>query len=284
MKLLPTAVLFTAVQQVQVFWDCCSSVWLVFLSSFSSKEAFSKNLQLWHSILLQGNLLPTSYQEANRVIKQYLIPEFVFDICANDCIVFRGDKVTCPKCNHSRFRTGNIPKQTFHFLPLGPWLVRIFGIKDIFCIIHCHGGNNNIRKWRQMSDIHDSQKMKKAFSACCTFKGDPCGIGLLMCLDGLKPWSKNKSNYSMWPTALGQLNLPRSIRYNFANLIPVAIIPSQVLGKEPKYLYLFLEVLVDEILFLSRCKIYDTNQHAPFHATVEVVIYRIYSNKRPTSN
>lgn len=29
-----------------------------------SKEAFSKNLQLWHSILPQGNLLPTSYQEA----------------------------------------------------------------------------------------------------------------------------------------------------------------------------------------------------------------------------
>lgn len=124
-----------------------------------------------------------------------------------------------------------------------------------------------------MGDIHDSPKWKEAFSTGGTFEGDPRGIGLSMCLDGLNPWSKNKTNYSMWPIVLGQLNLPRRIRYNFANLILAGIIPSQVQGKEPKHLDPFLEVLVDEMMFLSGCKFYDAYQNAPFHAKVEVMLY-----------
>lgn len=81
-----------------------------------SKEAFSKNLQLWHSILPEGNILPTSYQEAYKVIRPYLVPEIVFHVCINDCILYRGelkDSVVCAKCNEPRFRVQNIPKRTF---------------------------------------------------------------------------------------------------------------------------------------------------------------------------
>ena len=239
-----------------------------------SKAAFSKNLQLWHSILPEGNLLPTSYQEAYKIIKPYLYPEVIFDVCPNDCILFRGeykDSVTCPKCKESRFKAGNIPKRTFHYLPLGPRLVRNYGTNKISCLLQSHGGEN--KGSGRMSDIHDAPKWKEAFSADGTFKGDLRGIGLSLCLDGLNPWSKNKANYSMWPIVLGQLNLPRSIRYNFANIILVGIIPSQVKGKEPKHLDPFLEVLLDEILFLSGCKIYDAYREAPFHMKVEIMIY-----------
>jgi len=106
-----------------------------------------------------------------------------------------------------------------------------------------------------------------------TFQGDPPGVALSLCLpvDGLNPWSKNKTNYSTWPIVLGQLNLPRRIRYHFANLILVGIIPSQVQGAEPKDLY--LEVLVDEIIYLSGCKPYDAYRRAPFNMKVEVLIY-----------
>ena len=100
-----------------------------------------------------------------------------------------------------------------------------------------------------MRDIHDSPKWKHSFSVNGTFKGDPRGVALSLCLDGLNPWSKNKCNYSMWPIVLAQLNLPRNVRYNFANLLLIGIIPSQAQGKEPKHLDPFLEVLVDEIIF-----------------------------------
>ena len=77
----------------------------------------------------------------------------------------------------------------------------------------------------------------------------------------------------MWPIVLGQLNLPRRIRYHFANLILVGIIPSQVQGAEPKHLDPYLEVLVDELIHLTGCKLYDAYQRAPFTLKVEVLIY-----------
>ena len=78
------------------------------------KEAFSRNLKLWHSILPKGNCLPVSYREAYNIMKPYLVPEVVFHVCPNNCIVFRGEyknSVICLKCQESRYKAGkvNIP-------------------------------------------------------------------------------------------------------------------------------------------------------------------------------
>ena len=77
----------------------------------------------------------------------------------------------------------------------------------------------------------------------------------------------------MWPIVLGQLNLPRRVRYSFANLILTGIIPSQREGKEPKHMDPYLEVLAEEIIFLSGSTIYDAYRKAPFQAKVEIMIY-----------
>ena len=77
----------------------------------------------------------------------------------------------------------------------------------------------------------------------------------------------------MWPIVLGQLNLPRRIRYSFENLILTGIIPSQREGKEPKHMDPYIEVLVEEIIFLSGSTIYDAYRKAPFQAKVEIMIY-----------
>lgn len=242
-----------------------------------SKEAFSKNLQLWHSILPEGNLLPTSYQEAYKIIKPYIVPEVVFHVCVNDCVLYRGEHKNCdvcPKCNEPRFKAKSIPRRTFHYLPLSPRFIRSYGTEGISYLLQSHGGeigepnNEGI-----MKDIHDSPKWKSSFRVGGIFNGDSRGLALSLCLDGLNPWSKNKCNYSMWPIVLGQLNLPRNIRYHFANLLLVGIIPSQTQGKEPKHLDPFLEVLVDEILSLSSCKIYDAYRKAPFQVKVDIMIY-----------
>lgn len=94
-----------------------------------SKEAFTRNLQLWKSLLPKGCSLPNSYKEAYSIIKPYLVPEVIFHACVNDCIVFRGEyenNLICPKCYQPRFKAGkpNIPQRTFHYLPLGPRLTR----------------------------------------------------------------------------------------------------------------------------------------------------------------
>ena len=217
-----------------------------------SKEAFSKNLQIWHSILPEGNLLPTSYRDAYKIIKPYLDPEIIFHACPNDCILFRGKfkhSVVCPKCNEPLFKAAKIPRRTFHYLPLSPRLARSFGTKDISYLLQSHEDEkHNFNTGGIMKDIHDSPRWKEAFGSNGTFEGDPQGTALSLCLGGLNPWSKNKTNYSMWPIVLGQLNLPRNVRYHLANLVLVGIIPSQVQRAEPKSLDPYLEVLVDEII------------------------------------
>ena len=67
----------------------------------------------------------------------------------------------------------------------------------------------------------------------------------------------------MWPIVLGQFNLPRQIRYQFANLVLVGIIPTQTEGSEPKDFDPYLDVLVDEILASCGCKLYDAYRNAP---------------------
>lgn len=222
-------------------------------------------------------MLPTSYRVAYKIIKPYLDPEIIFHVCPNDCILFRGEykqSVVCPKCNESRFKAGKIPRRTFHYLPLSPRLARSFGTKDISYLLQSHeGGKHTSSTGGIMNDIHDSPRWKEAFSPNGTFEGDPRGTAMSLCLDGLNPWSKNKTNYSMWPIVLGQLNLPRNVRYHLANLLLVGIIPSQVQGAEPKNLDPYLEVLIDEIIYLGGCKLYDAYRKAPFNVKVEILIY-----------
>ena len=218
-----------------------------------------------------------SYQEAYKVIKPHLVTVVIFDVCSNDCILFKGefkDSVTCPKCNESRFKAGNIPRRRFHYQPVGPRLVLNFGTSNISFIFQSHAvERNTLENGGTMCDIQDSPVWKEAYSATGTFKGDPRGVGLSICLDRLNPLSKNKANYFMWPIVLGQLNLPRRIRYSFANLILTGIIPSQREGKEPKHTDPSLEVLVEEIIFLPGSTIYDAYRKAPFQAKVEIMIY-----------
>lgn len=134
-----------------------------------SKEAFTMNLQLWHSILPEGNCLPTTYKEAYRVIQPYLVSEVVLHACQNDCILFRGEfekSVSCPKCHQPRYKTGkaNVPQRTFHYLPLGPRLSRSFGTKDISYLLQSHGGECQSTEMAGiMNDIHDSPKWKEHF-------------------------------------------------------------------------------------------------------------------------
>ena len=85
--------------------------------------------------------------------------------------------------------------------------------------------------------------------------------------------NKNKATYSLWPIVLGQLNLPRQIRYQFANLLLVGIIPSQTEGGEPKDLDPYLEVLVDGICALCGSKLYDAYRNAPFTLKVKIIVY-----------
>ncbi|XP_068748657.1 uncharacterized protein [Montipora capricornis] len=244
-----------------------------------SKQAFSENLHYLHNYILpQGNLLPSSYQEAYQVIKPFLIPEITYHVCPNDCIIFRKEyknAAKCPKCLENRFKSNShLPKRTFIYLPLCPRLVRSYGTASIAEALQSHQENmSDENRNTLLRDIHDSPLWKKAYSQDGTCQGDPRGLSLSLCLDGLNPWSKNKTNYSMWPIVLGQLNLPRSIRNLFSNLLLVGIIPAQEDGKEPYHLDPYLEILVDELLCLTDMKMYDAYRKESFPIKVGILLH-----------
>ena len=57
-------------------------------------------------MLPAGNKLPSSYEAALAAIEPYLVQPINFDVCQNDCIIFRkqhADHLECPKCGSKRY-------------------------------------------------------------------------------------------------------------------------------------------------------------------------------------
>ena len=123
-----------------------------------------------------------------------------------------------------------------------------------------------------MHDIQHSPCWEKAYSNTGLFKGDPRGVAVALCTDGVNPFSHNKVVYSMWPIMLTLLNLPRQIRNQFGSILLVGIVPSNR-SQEPRSLNPYLEVMVDEILELSSTTMYDAYQKAPFACKIEVLLH-----------
>ena len=153
--------------------------------------------------------------------------------------------------------------------------MRSFGTASISEALQSHQGQRatDARQKVVLKDLYDSPIWKDIYSDDGLLLSDPRGLSLSLCLDGLNPWNKNKTNYSMWPIVLGQLNLPQMIRNLFGNLILVGIIPAQREGKEPFHLDPYLEVLVDELLCLTDCRIYDAYKDEVFNAKVDILIH-----------
>ena len=239
----------------------------------TSKDALSGILHMQHTkVLPQPNLLPDSYCAALKLIEPFLIQPLVFDVCPNDCIIFRGAHATlseCPICTSKRYKTNLTPCRRFRYLPIGPRLERLFGTPNLAQIVQAHGLSATPSI---LHDIHDSYAWSSAYSEGGIFKTDPRGISFGLCTDGVNPFSHLRTSYSMWPIVLSLLNLPRKTRHNFGNLLLVGIVPGN--GKhEAKNIQPYLEILVDELISLSNTTIYDAYQQATFELKVEILLH-----------
>ena len=239
----------------------------------TSKEALSELVCTEHSILPEGNLMPTSYASAYRLIKPYLAESIEFHACTNDCILFRDkyEKCTeCPICKSPRYKPeGNEnPYRKFLYLPLQPRLTRMFGYKNVAEAIQSHLGSLESSS-PLMYDIHDSPIWKSSYSL---FNGDKRGLSFAFCTDGVNPFSHNRVKYSMWPIMVTLLNLPRKCRNSVNNIFLLGIVLSND-NQEPKHLDPYLSVAVDKLLMLSSVQMYDAFRDECFQLKVEVLVY-----------
>ena len=124
----------------------------------------------------------------------------------------------CPICGSKCFKTGNIPFRRF---PIGPCLETLFGTASLAQLVQAHRGLSSLSV---MTDIHHSPAWSDAYCIDGVFEGDPHGIALGWCADGVNPFSHLHTTYSMCPIVLSLLNLPRNIWHNFGNLLLVGIV------------------------------------------------------------
>ena len=243
----------------------------------TSKRALSDLLRLNKRLLPQPNNLPGSYDEAFNFIKPFLLPIEIYHVCPNDCVIFRKTSrydysklKTCPVCGSDRYWGNKNARRRFPYFPLGPRWRRMYGDANISQVMQSHTSEYN---YDTMHDIHDSPSWKKAFSEGGFSNGDPRGMLLQLSTDGVNPFSNNKVNYSKWPIMISVLNLPRSVRNLFQNIMLTGIVPAQTDGQEPKSLDPYLEMVVDEILELSGATFFDDFAKAPFTFKVALLNY-----------
>lgn len=148
-----------------------------------SKAAFNDSLLLQKRVN-KGADLPASYYEAKQMVKPYLVKKITFDVCENDCIVYRNSpKYTyahlkqCPVCGKDRYvpvndaATRPVCKRRFDYIPLGPRLARIYGEENLAKIVQSHPGSRNelLEKDNNMWDIHNAPKWKDLYSETVFF-------------------------------------------------------------------------------------------------------------------
>ena len=238
-----------------------------------SKEAFSKLLYLLSNFLLPTpNQLPSNYQKAHAIIKEYLVPVEVYDCCVNDCVLFRTcssgnykSMTVCPVCGEDRYKPcTKVARKKFKYIPLAPHFRRLFKNKEMAKLIQSHQ-----KKFKAMviSDLHQSPSWNLNYSENGLFKGDPRGLSLALCTDGMNPFAKEKVTYSMWPI---NLNLPQRLRITAGLMLLAGIIPGR---NEPKNLDPYLQLVVDELQSINGSEIYDSYRCELFKLKATITLY-----------
>ena len=242
-----------------------------------SKEAFGRLLFLLHTFLLpNGNKLPESYYQAHAAINKQIVPVQQFDCCVNDCLLFRDSPSgsyaecdRCPKCGEARFHPQTkTPRKRFKYIPLFPRLRRMFANSVMSELLQSHSSNSG--DGILVSDIHQSPAWATKYDKEESFQGDPRGISLAFCSDGMNPFAKEGLSYSMWPIVLTVLNLPRHIRNLAGSVLLTGIIPGR---SEPKSMDPYLDVLVDELVEMNDAVVYDGYQDESFKLKAEILMH-----------
>ena len=258
--------------------SCLQAVSLL-LSWFSSSPGMSKRslsslLNLLHThILPLGNVLPSSYRQAVKLLQPYLSPVKDYHCCVNDCIIYRDysmgkfSKLTsCPICGEPRFKPDKkSPRKRFKFLSVATRVKRLFGNSTTSILMKSHTQNN-----AQPVGIHASPAWKEWYGEGGLFDGDARAISFALCADGLNPFAHEKTKYSMCPLFLIPLNFPDHIRKKAGAMFLTGIIPGR---KEPKNMDPYVDLIVDDIISLNSLSVYDAHMGEEFKLKANILLH-----------
>ena len=120
-----------------------------------------------------------------------------------------------------------------------------------------------------VGDIHNSEVWRSSYAIDGFFAGDARGISSSFCTDGLNPFSRERSQYSMWPIMLNILNFPQYIQSKAESILLVGIIPGR---KEPKNLDPYFNLLVEELQKMCVQTIFDSLKNEHFSLKINILL------------
>ncbi|XP_039818516.1 uncharacterized protein LOC120681025 [Panicum virgatum] len=218
-----------------------------------SNAAFTAILKLL-SLAFPACSLPTSYDEAKKLIRALGLGYDTIHVCPNNCVLFRKGLAkhdNCPVCGESRWKDADgrkqIPQKVLRHFPLVPRLKRIVASKKTAEEAQWHKLKRKPVE-NELSHPADGEAWKEFDRKYEWFAKDARNIRLGLATDGFNPFGKMNSSYSMWPVFVVPYNFPPWICMDESNFMMSLLIPGpECPGKD---FDVFLEPLVEELLTL----------------------------------
>ena len=129
-------------------------------------------------------------------------------------------------------------------MEIGPRIGRLYQNENLVRILqhHCTREDDGL-----MRDLWDTSKWKqKWYGMNGLFKGDPKGITMSFCTDGVNPYKTMHHVYSMWPLMITIMNFPIALRKSVGGILLLGMVFSREDIRVLKSIYknLFLTIIL----------------------------------------
>jgi hypothetical protein len=166
------------------------------------------------SVLPKGNCLPNSFYHAKNSIRKMGLEYSVIHCCLDGHVLFRGDladRDSCPHpgCGKSRWIAGStsMPAKVVRHFPFIPRLKRLYRSPAIAKLLRWAAENK--MGTDEMKSVVDSPAWNHMDTEIDRdFGMESRNLRLGMSLDGVNPFSMQRSAHSTWPVMVLVYNLP----------------------------------------------------------------------------
>lgn len=212
------------------------------------------------TILPKPNSLPRTYREASDYLRRLGHSYKSYDVCPNNCRLFRGelkDARVCPVCRAPRRRRAGrseVPYKVSRVFPITPRLKRMFRSPlQAAAMTWWASLNNPEGVMTHVSDSAQWRWISQRFQEEIGY--DDRNVRMALITDGFNPNSDKRGTYSIWPILLMNYNIaPWLTTKNYFIMLAILIPGPKSVTAE--HFDIFMEPLIEELLELWEFGVY----------------------------
>ncbi|CAA0839975.1 Unknown protein [Striga hermonthica] len=254
-----------------------------------SNTAFSNLLEIIQELIPEA-VLPKSFSEAKKMVKDLGLDYQKIDACRNDCMLFWKDhksSTSCHVCHAPRWKEEEnqnemndtnfqhfrrVPAKVVWHFPLKPRLQRLYMCAETAQYMRWH--EEKRVKDGNLRHPADAKGWKDFDSFYPNFAKDCRNVRLGLSSDGFNPFRTMSTTHSTWPVVLINYNLPPWLFMKPEFLILSLLIPGPV--SPGNDIDVYLQPLIDDLKDLWELGVgtYDALSHQTFdmHAALQATV------------